>query len=113
MKEQLPESWDEARRAMKDVIASYQTFIYNVTELCDLLGWRYDYMFSRLIPCKKWERSKTTHFKEVFASLEDEMIEAMFATDKRRKANEKKRELMEKFNLTEEDIDAMIESLAN
>lgn len=113
MKEELPESWDEARRAMKDVISSYQTFIYNVTELCDLLGWRYDYMFSRLMPCKKWDRSKTTYFKEVFAYLEDDMIEAMFETDKRRKALDKKRELMEKFNLTEEDIDAMIESLVN
>ena len=113
MKEELPESWDEARRAMKDVISSYQTFIYNVTELCDLLEWNYEYMFSRLMPIRKWDRSKTTHFKEVFASLEGDMKESMFAKDKKRKAVEKKRELMEKFNLTEEDIDAMIESLAN
>lgn len=113
MKEELPESWDEARRAMKDVISSYQTFIYNVTELCDLLDWEYDYMFSRLMPCKKWDRSKTTHFKDVFANLEVFMIESMFAKEKKLKAVEKKRELMKKFNLTEEEIDAMIESLAN
>ena len=113
MKKELPESWDEARRAMKDVIESYQAFIYNVTELCDLLGWEYDYMFSRLMPCKKWDRTKTTHFKEVFANLEPFMMETMFATDKRRKSLEKKHELMKKFNLTEEEIDAMIESLAN
>jgi hypothetical protein len=113
MKEELPESWDEARRAMKDIIASYQTFIYNVTELADLLDWEYDYLFSRLMPIKKWDRSKTAHFKEVFAGLDVFMKEAMFATDRRRKADQKKRELMEKFNLTEEDIDAMIESLAN
>lgn len=111
MKEQLPESWDEARRAMKDVISSYQEFIYNITELCDLLEWDYEYMFSRLMPIRKWDRTNTNHFKEVFAALEEDMKESMLSVEKKRKALEKKRELMKKFSLTEEEIDEMLLTL--
>lgn len=111
MKEEFPENWNAARRAMKDVISSYQTFVYNVTELCDVIEWNYEYMFSRLMPIRKWDRTKTTHFKDVFASLEGDMKESMFAAEKRSKALEKKRELMEKFGITEEEIDEMLTTL--
>ena len=111
MKEELPECWIEAKEAMKDIITNYQNFIYSVTELSDILEWDYDYMFSRLMPIRKWDRTKTAHFKEVFALLEGDMKESMFAVDRRRKAKEKKRELMEKFGITEEDIDEMIQGL--
>jgi len=111
MKEEQPEGWNDVRRAMEDVISSYQKFVYNVTELCDLLEWNYEYMFSRLMPIRRWDRTKTTHLKEVFASLEGDMKESMFAAEKRRKIAERKRELMDRLGLTEEEIDEMLATL--
>lgn len=111
MKENLPKNWGKATSAMQDVISCYQRFIFSVTELCDLIEWDYEYMFSRLMPIRKWDRLRTNHFKEVFAALDLDMKESMFAAEKRSKALEKKRELMEKFGITEEEIDEMLTTL--
>jgi hypothetical protein len=107
----LPESWSEAKSAMRKVISSYQGFVYSVKELCDLLGWSYEYQIARLLPTRKFDRLKTNHFQAVFESQEEDMKEAMFDLDKRRKGLAKKQELMAQFNLTEEEIDTMLETI--
>ena len=107
----LPESWKEAQAAMRKVISSYQGFVYSVKELCDLLGWSYEYQIARLLPIRKFDRLKTDHFKELFESQEEDMKEAMFDYDRRRKGFAKRQELMAQFNLTEEEIDAMLEAI--
>jgi hypothetical protein len=110
-KQNLPESWKEAQTAMRKVISSYQAFVYSVKELCDLLGWEYEYQIARLLPVRKFDRLKTDHFKEVFEVQEEGMKEAMFDLDKRRKGFAKKQELMAQFNLTEEEINTMLETI--
>jgi hypothetical protein len=107
----LPESWNEAKSAMRKVISSHQAFVYSVKELCDLLGWEYEYQIARLFPVRKFDRLKTDHFKEVFELQEESMKEAMFDLDKKRKGFAKKQELMAQFNLTEEEIDTMLEAI--
>jgi hypothetical protein len=107
----LPESWNEAKSAMRKVISTYQAFVYSVKELCDLLDWEYEYQIARLLPVRKFDRLKTDHFQEVFESQEEGMKEAMFDLDKRRKGLAKKQELMAQFNLTEEEIDTMLEAI--
>jgi len=107
----LPESWKEAQAAMRKVISSYQGFVYSVKELCDLLGWGYEYQIARLLPIKRFDRLKTDYFQKVFESQEEDMKEAMFDYDRRRKGFAKKQELMAQFNLTEEEIDTMLEAI--
>ena len=111
MKEKLPKNWGKATDAMQDVISYYQRFVFSVTELCDLIQWDYEYMFSRLMPIRRWDRLRTNHFKEVFAALDVDMKESMLAMEKKCKAMEKKRELMDRLGLTEEEIDEMLSTL--
>lgn len=110
-KQNLPESWKEAQAAMRKVISSYQGFVYSVKELCDLLGWSYEYQIARLLPIKRFDRLKTDYFQKVFESQEEDMKEAMFDYDRRRKGFAKRQELMAQFNLTEEEIDAMLKAI--
>lgn len=106
-------SWNEVRIAKNKVLKSYRALIDSIKDLGDLIQYSDSWLAARVLPYKKFDRLKTAHIRAFFKSAEQEMKDRLVELEKRSEAQAKKKQLMDQFSLSEEDVIKLIETLKN
>jgi len=104
-------SWNDVRIAKTKVLKSYRALIDSIKDLGDLICYSDSWLAARILPYKKCDRLKTSHIRAFFKSTEQEMKDRLLDLEKQSEAQAKKKQLMEQFSLSEEDVTKLIESL--
>lgn len=104
-------SWQDICRAKIKILKSYKSFIEAVRELGDLLKWRADWLVNKMIASKSSDKMSTTYIRNFFTLEEQGMRDRLLELKKEYAAQTKKKELIAKYNLSDDDVALLLEAL--